>query len=78
MTEEADVRVCEECGGPVVYQKTATGVQYPTPLSNEFFLQQMQLQTSDYFILDRLRRAERIITELREELSAYKKNSSGV
>ena len=57
------------CGGPVVLHTSHGGTSYYMPVSEEAFQKMMDVRQTDEFIRDRLLRAERIITQLRRELS---------
>lgn len=67
---------CELCGGPVVVQGSLTGTRYYVPVAEEALQKMMDGEQTDNFIRDRLRRAEKIIDRLREELSASSRRAN--
>ncbi len=62
---------CEFCGGLVSRHKTIDGARYSIPVSDPaMFMTLDRREDINVFIYDRLRRAEKIITDLRKQLDA--------
>ena len=62
------VRSCELCGSAVILESGIAGTRYYTPVDSVWLEGLMTTHSSDNFILDRLRRAEKIIVDLRRQL----------
>lgn len=62
------IRACALCGGAVTVERGITGTTVYIPVDTNWLDRMMAQHSSDEFILDRLRRAERIIVDLRKRL----------
>ena len=69
MPEEMIPSCCEYCGGMVEKKRMLTGAKYSVPVSDEaMFIAAGINPQIDFFIYDRLLRAERIINDLRRQV----------
>lgn len=68
MSEEETISPCQMCGGPVVVKGSLSGSRYYVPVADTELEKMMDKFGMDWFIRERLQRAERIIVELRDEL----------
>lgn len=69
--EEKEPKPCETCGAPVLLAGREGGTRFYVPLNENKFQELLTRYTSDWFVLDRLRRAEKIIVELRKQVKEY-------
>jgi hypothetical protein len=74
-TEFKDLRCCSTCGGAVILKSSDEGTSYYLPAASDWLERMMVKYSSDDFILDRLHRAEIIITQLRKELAEWKRGN---
>lgn len=72
--ENSNVRACPSCGGATFRHRAYDGAIFFTPVDDMRLLDLMKAYSSDDLTYDRLRRAERIITDLRAEVKALKSN----
>lgn len=69
MTEEINPTCCEFCGSMVSKQRALDGARYYIPVADPaMFASIGKKDDIDFFIYDRLIRAEKIITDLRKQL----------
>lgn len=66
-----NVETCSQCGNIVTTHKTIGGTLFFIPVSNEYLDSILRVRSVDVDLIlhDRLRRAERIIVELRKEVT---------
>lgn len=72
MEDFEKIRACALCGSAVLLERTNSGTSYYVPVDMAWLDRVMKINGSDEFILDRLRRAESIITQLRKEVADLK------
>lgn len=65
---EKPVEACENCGSAVVSARTIDGARYVIAVQDGHILPLLEEYGADEFISDRLRRAERIIMQLRQRV----------
>ena len=69
MRDNDEPGCCEFCGSPVIKSKTIDGARYYLPIDDSIQLDRLfNVEGIDLFIYDRLRRAEKIIEDLRRQL----------
>ena len=71
-----DIRACELCGSAVTVETSEEGTRFYIPVANEF-LEQLLDSHVDQFIRDRLRRCERIVVDLRNQISEQGEKKNG-
>lgn len=60
--------VCSLCGGAVIVQGREGSTRYYTAVDKDWVDRMLEVHGADNFTLDRLRRAEHIITDLRKKI----------
>ncbi len=66
--------ICPQCGGPVVHTETMSGTKYLVSVTDTAIQAYFKNASDiDWFVHDRLHRAEKIIIALRREVEQLRK-----
>lgn len=68
-----EIKSCPLCASPVSFHKALDDKIIYIPLAKEYLEYCLNYEAVDYIIRDRLRRAEKIIVDLRNRLKPYEK-----